>query len=76
MLASADNTPLMVTSQASVIETNDGEITSTVDGTEIPTEDDPSDLGSGSGCQYGADDIIGIYMQAAGYQRSTLLCLV
>ena len=34
----------------------DGEITSTVDGTEIPTEDNQSNFGSGFGYQYGADD--------------------
>ena len=30
----------------------DGEITSTVDGTEIPTEDNQSNFGSGFGYQY------------------------
>ena len=40
----------------------DGEITSTVDETEIPTEDNQSNFGSGFGYQYGADDIIEIYM--------------
>ena len=40
----------------------DGEITLTVDGTEIPTEDNQSNFGSGFGYQYGADDIIEIYM--------------
>ena len=40
----------------------DGEITSTVDGTEIPTEDNQSNFGSGFGYQYGADDTIEIYM--------------
>ena len=39
-----------------------GEITSTVDGTEIPTEDNQSNFGSGFGYQYGADDTIEIYM--------------
>lgn len=39
----------------------DGEITSTVDGTEIPTEDNQSNFGSGFGYQYGADDTIEIY---------------
>ena len=42
--------------------TMDGEITSTVDGTEIPTEDNQSNFGSGFGYQYGADDTIEIYM--------------
>ena len=43
--------------------TMDGEITSTVDGTEIPTEDNQSNFGSGFGYQYGADDTIEIYMR-------------
>lgn len=42
--------------------TMDGEITSTVDGTEIPTEDNQSNFGSGFGYQYGADDTIKIYI--------------
>lgn len=40
----------------------DGEITSTVDGTEIPAEDNQSNFGSGFGYQYGADDTIEVYM--------------
>ena len=40
----------------------DGEITSTVDGTEIPTENNQSNFGSGFGYQYGADDTIEVYM--------------
>ncbi len=36
----------------------DGGITSTVDGTEVPTEDNQSNFGSGFGYQYGADDTI------------------
>ena len=41
----------------------DGEITSTVDGTEIPVEDNQSNFGSGFGYQYGTDDTtIEIYM--------------
>lgn len=40
----------------------DGEITSTVDGTEIPMEDNQSNFGSGFGYQYGTDDTIEIYM--------------
>lgn len=40
----------------------DGEITSTVDGSEVPMEDDQSNFGSGFGYQYGADDTIEIYM--------------
>ena len=40
----------------------DGEITSTVDGSEIPMEDNQSNFGSGFGYQYGADDTIEIYM--------------
>lgn len=42
--------------------TMDGEITSTVDGTEIPMEDNQSNFGSGFGYQYGAGDTIEIYM--------------
>ena len=42
--------------------TMDGEITSTVDGTEIPMEDDQSNFGSGFGYQYGKDGTIEIYM--------------
>ena len=40
----------------------DGEIASTVDGTEIPAEDNQSNFGSGFGYQYGAGDTIEIYM--------------
>ena len=40
----------------------DGEITSTVEGTEIPVEDNQSNFGSGFGYQYGADDTIEIFM--------------
>ena len=40
----------------------DGEITSTVDGTEIPMEDNQSNFGCGFGYQYGEDDTIEIYM--------------
>lgn len=40
----------------------DGEITSAVDGTEIPTENNQSNFGSGFGYQYGADDTIEVYM--------------
>ena len=40
----------------------DGEITSTVDGSEIPMEDNQSNSGSGFGYQYGADDTIEVYM--------------
>ena len=40
----------------------DGKITSTVNGTGIPTEDNQSNFGSGFGYQYGADDTIEIYM--------------
>ncbi len=40
----------------------DGKITSTVDGTEIPTEDNQSNFGSGFGYQYGRNDTIEIYM--------------
>ncbi len=43
--------------------TMDGKITSTVDGTEIPTEDNQSNFGSGFGYQYGSEyDTIEIYM--------------
>ena len=40
----------------------DGEITSTGDGTEIPTEDNQSNFGSGFGYQYGPENTIEIYM--------------
>ena len=40
----------------------DGKITTTVDGTEIPMEDDQSNFGSGFSYQYGADGTIEIYM--------------
>lgn len=40
----------------------DGQITSTVDGSEIPMENNQSNFGSGFGYQYGADDTIEIYM--------------
>ncbi len=40
----------------------DGEITTTVDGSEIPMEDDQSNFGSGFGYQYGEGDTIEIYM--------------
>lgn len=40
----------------------DGEITSTVDGTEIPMEDNQSNFGSGFGYQYEANDTIEIFM--------------
>lgn len=42
--------------------TMDGEITSTVDGTEIPMEDNQSNFGSGFGYQYGEGDTIEIFM--------------
>ena len=41
----------------------DGEITSTVDRTEIPTEDNHSNFGSGFCYQYRAYDTIEIYMK-------------
>lgn len=40
----------------------DGQIMSTVDGSEIPTENNQSNFGSGFGYQYGMDDTIEIYM--------------
>ncbi len=40
----------------------DGEITTSVDETDIPMEDYQSNFGSGFGYQYGADDTIEIYM--------------
>ena len=40
----------------------DGEIISTVDGTEIPMEDNQSNFGSGFGYQYGTEDTIEIFM--------------
>jgi len=40
----------------------DGQITSTVDGSEIPMENNQSNFGSGFGYQYGMGDTIEIYM--------------
>lgn len=40
----------------------DGEITSTVEGWEIPTEDNQSNFGTGYGYQYVSEDTIEIYM--------------
>lgn len=40
----------------------DGEITSTVEGSEIPTENNQSNFGTGFGYQYGEDNTIEIYM--------------
>ncbi|MCM1050051.1 MAG: DUF5301 domain-containing protein [Clostridiales bacterium] len=40
----------------------DGQITSTVDGSAIPMEDNQSNFGSGFGYQYGENDTIEIYM--------------
>lgn len=41
----------------------DGEITSTVDGSQTPTEDNQSNFGSGYGWQYGVDEgTVEIYM--------------
>lgn len=40
----------------------DGEITSTVDGSQTPAVDNQSNFGSGFGYQYGADDTIEIFM--------------
>ncbi len=40
----------------------DGEITSTVDGSEIPAKDDQSNFGTGFEYQYGADNTIEIFM--------------
>ena len=40
----------------------DGEITSTVDGSETPTADNQSNFGTGFGYQYGTDDTIEILM--------------
>jgi len=34
----------------------DGQITSTVDGTEIPTENNQSNFGTGFGYQYGSEE--------------------
>ncbi len=42
--------------------TMDGEITSSVDGSEIPSEDGQSNFGSGFGYQYGVRDTIEVYM--------------
>lgn len=38
----------------------DGEITSTVDGSETPTEDNQSNFGTGFEYQYGSEDTIEI----------------
>lgn len=43
----------------------DGEITSKVDGTERPTEDNQSNFGKDIGYQYGAEGTIEIYMNDA-----------
>lgn len=43
----------------------DGEITSTVDGTERPTEDNQSNFGKDIGYQYGTEGTIEIYMNDA-----------
>ena len=40
----------------------DGKITSSVDGTEIPMEDDQSNFGSGYGYQYGEENTIEVYI--------------
>lgn len=40
----------------------DGEITSSVDGSEIPTKDNQSNFGTGFEYQYGADNTIEIFM--------------
>ena len=40
----------------------DGEIASTVDGSEIPTKDNQSNFGTGFEYQYGADNTIEIFM--------------
>ncbi len=40
----------------------DGEITSTVDGTQIPTEDNQSNFGTGYQYQYGSENTIEIFM--------------
>ena len=41
----------------------DGEITSSVDGTQIPTQNNESNFGSGFGFQYGSEeDTIEVYM--------------
>ena len=41
----------------------DGEITSTVDASEIPTEDNQSNFGTGFGYQYGINNSIEIQME-------------
>ena len=40
----------------------DGEITSTVDSSEIPAKDNQSNFGAGFEYQYGANDTIEIFM--------------
>lgn len=42
--------------------TPDGEITSTVDGSEVPEEDNQSNFGTGFTYQYGSDDTLEIFM--------------
>lgn len=43
-------------------ESMDGQITSEVDGSKIPTENNQSNFGTGFGYQYGEDDTIEVYM--------------
>ncbi len=40
----------------------DGEITTAVDGSEIPTQDNQSNFGTGFGYQFGPDDTIEVFM--------------
>lgn len=40
----------------------DGEISATVDGSQVPTEDNQSNFGAGYDYQYGADNTIEVYM--------------
>ena len=44
----------------------DGKIISTVDGSEIPTQNDQSNFGTGFEYQYGSDDTIEIFMNESG----------
>lgn len=46
--------------------TMDGQIASSVDGSEFPTQDNQSNFGTGYGYQYGAENTIEVYMPEGG----------
>ncbi len=46
--------------------TMDGQITSSVDGSEFPTQDNQSNFGTGYGYQYGTENTIEVYMPEGG----------